>query len=186
MKKISQTKLNIAGSVLLQIVSGICGLILPRFVLRQFGSEVNGLVASITQLLSYAVLLEGGMGGFSVEGHAPGNAGSHIVTGTDPQFPAGDGIVAMGADRLGDALHYAMFLHHLRAAGGAFLRRLEQQPHPAGQLAFVFLQVFCHRQQHCRMGIVTAGMHSTGVPGGIGHIHLLLHRQNRLLQRAGD
>ena len=63
MKKVSQTKLNIAGSVLLQIVSGICGLILPRFVLRSFGSEINGLVASVSQLLSYAVLLEGGIGG---------------------------------------------------------------------------------------------------------------------------
>lgn len=63
MKKISPTKLNIAGSVLLRIVSGVCGLILPRFVLRNFGSEVNGLVASVTQLLSYAVLLEGGIGG---------------------------------------------------------------------------------------------------------------------------
>ena len=63
MKRISLTKLNIAGSVLLQAVTGICGLILPRFVLRQFGSEVNGLVASVTQLLSYAVLLEGGIGG---------------------------------------------------------------------------------------------------------------------------
>lgn len=63
MKRISQTKLNIAGSVLLQVVSGVCGLILPRFVLRNFGSEVNGLVASVTQLLSYAVLLEGGIGG---------------------------------------------------------------------------------------------------------------------------
>ena len=63
MKRISQTKLNIAGAVLLQIVSGICGLILPRYVLRSFGSEVNGLVASVTQLLSYAVLLEGGIGG---------------------------------------------------------------------------------------------------------------------------
>ena len=63
MKRISQTKLNIAGSLLLQIVSGICGLILPRFVLQSFGSEVNGLVASVTQLLSYAVLLEGGIGG---------------------------------------------------------------------------------------------------------------------------
>ena len=63
MKKISQTKLNIAGSVLLQVVSGVCGLILPRFVLKNFGSEVNGLVASVTQLLSYAVLLEGGIGG---------------------------------------------------------------------------------------------------------------------------
>ena len=63
MKRISQTKLNIAGSVLLQIVSGTCGLILPRFMLQSFGSEVNGLVASVTQLLSYAVLLEGGIGG---------------------------------------------------------------------------------------------------------------------------
>lgn len=63
MKRISQTKLNITGSLLLQVVSGICGLILPRFVLKNFGSEINGLVASVGQLLSYAVLLEGGVGG---------------------------------------------------------------------------------------------------------------------------
>ena len=63
MQRISQTKLNIASSVLLQVVSGVCGLILPRFVLRTFGSEVNGLAASVSQLLSYAVLLEGGIGG---------------------------------------------------------------------------------------------------------------------------
>lgn len=63
MKRVSQTKLNIAGSVLLQLVTGICGLILPRFVLLNFGSEANGLVASVTQLLGYTVLLEGGIGG---------------------------------------------------------------------------------------------------------------------------
>lgn len=63
MKQITQTKLNIACSVLLQFVTGVCGLILPRFILQNFGSEVNGLVASVTQLLSYAVLLEGGIGG---------------------------------------------------------------------------------------------------------------------------
>ena len=63
MKRIGQTKLNIITSVLLQVVSGVCGLILPRYVLRSFGSEVNGLVASVSQLLSYAVLLEGGIGG---------------------------------------------------------------------------------------------------------------------------
>lgn len=63
MKRISRTKLNIAGSVLLQLVNGICGLILPRFVLQNFGSEVNGLVASVTQLLGYTALLEGGIGG---------------------------------------------------------------------------------------------------------------------------
>lgn len=63
MKRIGQTKLNIITSVLLQVVSGVCGLILPRFILQQFGSEVNGLAASISQLLSYAILLEGGIGG---------------------------------------------------------------------------------------------------------------------------
>ena len=63
MKRISQTKLNIAGSVIVQIVSGICGLILPRVILQSFGSETNGLVASISQLLGYTVLLEGGIGG---------------------------------------------------------------------------------------------------------------------------
>lgn len=63
MKRISQTKLNIAASVLLQVVSGVCGLILPRFVLLHFGSEVNGLMASVMQLLGYAALLEGGIGG---------------------------------------------------------------------------------------------------------------------------
>ena len=63
MKRSCQTKLNIASSVLLQVVSGVCGLILPRFVLLNFGSEINGLVASVTQLLGYTVLLEGGIGG---------------------------------------------------------------------------------------------------------------------------
>ena len=63
MNRSSRTKLNIATSVLLQVVSGVCGLILPRFVLRTFGSEVNGLVASVSQLLGYTVLLEGGIGG---------------------------------------------------------------------------------------------------------------------------
>ena len=63
MKKINQTKLNIATSILLRVVSGACGLILPRFILQNFGSETNGLVATIGQLLGYTVLLEGGIGG---------------------------------------------------------------------------------------------------------------------------
>lgn len=63
MNRINQTKLNIVISVLLQVVSGVCGLILPRFILQKFGSEANGLVASISQLLGYTILLEGGIGG---------------------------------------------------------------------------------------------------------------------------
>ena len=62
-RRISRTKLNITTSVLLQVVSGVCGLILPRFLLLNFGSEVNGLVSSVTQLFGYTVLLEGGIGG---------------------------------------------------------------------------------------------------------------------------
>ena len=63
MRHISQTKLNITSSVLLQLVTGVCGLILPRFILLNFGSEANGLVASVMQLLGYTALLEGGIGG---------------------------------------------------------------------------------------------------------------------------
>ena len=63
MKQISRTKLNIASSLLQQLAACVCGLILPRYILLNFGSEVNGLVATVTQLLSYTVLLEGGIGG---------------------------------------------------------------------------------------------------------------------------
>ena len=46
----------------LQVVSIICGLILPRVIIQSYGSEVNGLVASIVQFLSFISLLDGGIG----------------------------------------------------------------------------------------------------------------------------
>lgn len=46
-----------------QIVAVFCGLILPRLILVNFGSEVNGLISSITQFLNYITLLEAGVGG---------------------------------------------------------------------------------------------------------------------------
>jgi len=45
-----------------QGVTIICGFILPRLILQQYGSQVNGLVASISQFLSFISLLELGMG----------------------------------------------------------------------------------------------------------------------------
>lgn len=54
---------NMVSSLLLQFVSVICGLILPRLLIRTFGSTVNGMTASITQFLSYIVLFEAGVGG---------------------------------------------------------------------------------------------------------------------------
>lgn len=57
------TLLNIASSLLLQVVSVISGLIVPRIILSCFGSDINGLVSSINQFLSYITLIEGGITG---------------------------------------------------------------------------------------------------------------------------
>jgi O-antigen/teichoic acid export membrane protein len=54
---------NIVVSLILQIVAIICGLIVPRLIITSFGSDVNGLIISITQFLAYIVLLEAGVGG---------------------------------------------------------------------------------------------------------------------------
>lgn len=53
---------NTLASVAKQLVAVLCGLILPREILIHYGSEMNGLVQSISQFLSYTVLLELGIG----------------------------------------------------------------------------------------------------------------------------
>ena len=53
---------NIIASILLQIATFICGLIVPRAILSNYGSNVNGLINSITQFLAYITLLESGFG----------------------------------------------------------------------------------------------------------------------------
>lgn len=57
------TLLNILSSLIMQIVSIISALIIPRLILETFGSNINGLVASITQFLNYIALIEGGITG---------------------------------------------------------------------------------------------------------------------------
>ena len=47
----------------MQLITALGGLILPSIMIETYGSEANGLVASITQFLSYITLLEGGAGG---------------------------------------------------------------------------------------------------------------------------
>lgn len=55
------TLINMLSSFALQIVTIISGLIVPKLILSTFGSEVNGLVSSLNQFLSYITLLEGGI-----------------------------------------------------------------------------------------------------------------------------
>ena len=53
---------NTISSLILQITTIICGFILPKLILNHFGSEVNGLVNSITQFLSLISFLDLGVG----------------------------------------------------------------------------------------------------------------------------
>lgn len=55
--------MNTVTSLLLQLVSVICGFIVPRIIIGTYGSEINGLTASITQFLGYIALFESGVGG---------------------------------------------------------------------------------------------------------------------------
>lgn len=54
---------NSMSNGLYQIISLICGLILPRFILLAYGSAYNGLVASISQFLGITEILTMGLGG---------------------------------------------------------------------------------------------------------------------------
>ncbi len=63
MKTKKITLLNIISNILLQIITIFSGFIIPKLILENFGSEVNGLVASLNQFLSYITLLEGGITG---------------------------------------------------------------------------------------------------------------------------
>lgn len=62
MKKIKNiTMLNALTNIILQITTIISGFIIPRMILKTFGSEVNGLVSSLNQILNYISILEGGV-----------------------------------------------------------------------------------------------------------------------------
>lgn len=53
---------NIGTNLVLQIIMVIYGFVVPKIIISKFGSNVNGLVSSITQFLGYISLLESGFG----------------------------------------------------------------------------------------------------------------------------
>lgn len=55
-------KLNSLSSIAYQVIAIICGLILPRLYILSFGSEVNGLMSSISQFLGFIALADCGIG----------------------------------------------------------------------------------------------------------------------------
>lgn len=63
-KRITTT--NIVFSLLLHLTVIAKGLIVPRIILGAFGSDINGLITSLTQFLNYLSLLEGGVSGVAI------------------------------------------------------------------------------------------------------------------------
>lgn len=60
--RIKRAILNMLTSLILQIVILLSGFITKKVIIQWYGSEVNGLVSSITQFLAYITLLESGVG----------------------------------------------------------------------------------------------------------------------------
>lgn len=57
---------NMITAGLLHIVMMLAGLIVPRFILKYYGSETNGLVTSINQFVNYFKLAEAGVSAAAV------------------------------------------------------------------------------------------------------------------------
>lgn len=53
---------NTSSSLIFQLTTIICGFVVPRLILQSYGSEVNGLINSITQFLAVISFLELGVG----------------------------------------------------------------------------------------------------------------------------
>lgn len=53
---------NTISSLLFQVCTIICGFILPRMILKSFGSDVNGMINSVSQFLGIISFLEFGVG----------------------------------------------------------------------------------------------------------------------------
>ncbi len=53
---------NILTSGLTRLIIMMLGIVMPRLLITSFGSEVNGLLATITQIFTYLALLQAGIG----------------------------------------------------------------------------------------------------------------------------
>lgn len=65
----NRTKSVIYNSIttgILQVIIIIAGFITPRVIISVYGSEINGLITSITQFIAYFSLVEAGLAGASI------------------------------------------------------------------------------------------------------------------------
>ena len=65
MRSLSTLK-NMIASLACEIMLVLFGLVVPRLIIETYGSEVNGLTSTITQVLSILNLLQAGAVGASI------------------------------------------------------------------------------------------------------------------------
>lgn len=61
MEKLNKIKKNIVFSLFAQVITIVLGLIVPRISIVNYGSEINGLLVSASQILVYLNLFESGI-----------------------------------------------------------------------------------------------------------------------------
>lgn len=66
MNRTNKFLLNTTSTAFLQIITFLSGFIVPKIMLTFYGSEINGLVTSITQFISYFNLVEAGLSGAAI------------------------------------------------------------------------------------------------------------------------
>lgn len=57
---------NSIYTAVLQVVTMLVGFVVPRVMLKSYGSEINGLVTSVNQFINYFTLVEAGLGSAAV------------------------------------------------------------------------------------------------------------------------
>lgn len=65
--KAKRSILNLSFGLGSQLITIVLGFFIPRLIMVNYGSEANGLIASIVQIISYLALLEAGVGAASLQ-----------------------------------------------------------------------------------------------------------------------
>lgn len=82
MGNVKKVRYNLVMGIASQLLTALLAIIVPRLVLTHYGSEVNGLTSSVTQIYTYIGLLEAGVGTATVQAlykHIGNHEGSNSV-----------------------------------------------------------------------------------------------------------
>lgn len=76
MNKTKKSLVNMVTSYAYKVVTMFLGILIPKLFITGYGSEINGLQSSVTQIFSYIALLEAGIGASVIQSmYAPVSSG---------------------------------------------------------------------------------------------------------------